>query len=357
MQDYFSIIFKRILFWLIPIFLITNQKNSISCDNLKLTEDINIENELKKICKANKVLCPMTDAVYYSLNTIKTYSKTYEIQSENKELKYQNVKSKSLSCKNISSEIIIDKIIEEDKDEKYSISFSNCTSEMTGQLFINEYDETTFESELYFDKIIFIKRKNALNGEMNLLFEYNQELNKTFNYDRDYFLYYDDLIESMDIIMENVFGNYTFNFMSNVELNNNGLTSQMKYLGNIINKFTKQYSLFSPKIENNQNKLTYIGYNQFKSDSIININNQIYISNLSVIFEYALNYNITYNEGFIVLDYMNFSKIQTNHDIYIGNIINKSAEFDNVISPEESETIWNLIKSDFHDKLDKYKIK
>ena len=352
MKEYFSNLIKRILF-LIPLFLFTNQKYPLSCDKSQLNSIGDIELELSEICKNNKVLCPMVDAIQYSLIIIKKYSKTYEIYPDSSELKYQNARSVLLTCDNITTNI---EKLEDNKDEKYSISFNNCESKITGQLSIKS-EEYSFSSYLFFDKIIFVKRKLALNGELNLLLEYSQNINETYYYDRDKIipLYIDsNLTRQMDTIMEYIFSNFTSNFKYNVELNEALLNSQIKYLNDIINKFTKQYSLFDPEIDDNHHNITYIGYNIFTWDSLININNNIYLSNLSVTFEYALDYNITYNEGFFVLDYMNFSKIQKD-DIYLGNIINKEPNFDKIISAEETNDIWDIIKYDFYIKFIKNK--
>ena len=350
MKDYFTELIKRILF-LIPLFLFTKQKYPLSCDKLQSNEVVNIDIELNKICKEHEILCPMVDAIKYSLKIIKSYSKTYEIYPDISELKYQNAKSFFLLCENITLNI---EKFEENKDEKYSITFNNCESKFMGQLFIID-EGITFLSSLFFYKIIFVKRKLAINGELNLLLEYDQDINKTYYYDSSIFSE-TDYLHQMDTIMEYIFSNYTSNFKYNVELNENLLASQTKYLNDIINKFTKQYSLFDPEIDDNHHNITYIGYNIFTWDSLININNYIYLSNLSVTFEYALDYNITYNEGSFVLDYMNFSKIQKD-EIYLGNIIYKEPNFDNIMPLEESNNIWKIIKYEFLNKFINYKAK
>ena len=350
MKDYFTELIKRILF-LIPLFLFTKQKYPLSCDKLQSNEVVNIDIELNKICKEHEILCPMVDAIKYSLKIIKSYSKTYEIYPDISELKYQNAKSFFLLCENITLNI---EKFEENKDEKYSITFNNCESKFMGQLFIID-EGITFLSSLFFYKIIFVKRKLAINGELNLLLEYDQDINKTYYYDSSIFSE-TDYLHQMDTIMEYIFSNYTSNFKYNVELNENLLASQTKYLNDIINKFTKQYSLFDPEIDDNHHNITYIGYNIFTWDSLININNYIYLSNLSVTFEYALDYNITYNEGSFVLDYMNFSKIQKD-DVYLGNIIYKESNFDNIMPIEESNNIWKIIKYEFFNKFINYKAK
>jgi hypothetical protein len=349
MKDYFTELIKRILF-LIPLFLFTKQKYPLSCDKLQSNEVVNIDIELNKICKEHEILCPMVDAIKYSLKIIKSYSKTYEIYPDISELKYQNAKSFFLLCENITLNI---EKFEENKDEKYSITFNNCESKFMGQLFIID-EGITFLSSLFFYKIIFVKRKLAINGELNLLLEYDQDINKTYYYDSSIFSDY--YLHQMDTIMEYIFSNYTSNFKYNVELNENRLASQTKYLNDIINKFTKKYSLFDPEIDDDHHNITYIGYNIFTWDNLININNYIYLSNLSVTFEYALDYNITYNEGSFVLDYMNFSKIQKD-EIYLGNIIYKEPNFDNIMPLEESNNIWKIIKYEFLNKFINYKAK
>ena len=148
MKNYFTELIKRILF-LIPLFLFTKQKYPLSCDKLQSNEVVNIDIELNKICKEHEILCPMVDAIKYSLKIIKSYSKTYEIYPDISELKYQNAKSFFLLCENITLNI---EKFEENKDEKYSITFNNCESKFMGQLFIID-EGITFLSSLFFYKI------------------------------------------------------------------------------------------------------------------------------------------------------------------------------------------------------------
>ena len=51
---------------------------------------------------------------------------------------------------------------------------------------------------------------------------------------------------------------------------------------------------------------------------------------------------------------MNFTK--SNKDgVYIGNMINKYAGFEEIVTKEENEEIWNTIKIDFYNKFKLYK--
>ena len=209
-----------------------------------------------------------------------------------------------------------------------------------------------FPTEIYLDKIIIFMNKIALKGEMHILFEHGM-INNSYYYpivDHDYEEQY---IYQMGKIMENVFKNYTYQLKNIIELNEYQLLSQLKYFSDISNQFAKNFSFINQTLENNETKITYIAYNSFKYNSLINIYDYIYVPNLVVFFEYALNYNITYNEGNFTFDYMNFSK--SKNEVFVGNIINKSAEFDVLIPPEESIEIWKIIKNDFNEKFKLYK--
>ena len=349
MKDILSIYLNVLFFCLIPLFLTTNQIYSTCEDNSFLEQNPSFEEKLDDICKQKKQFCIMIDAIKYSFNYIKSYSMQHE---ENKTLKYESAKSSNISCQDISA------IIENDEDEsnkeegKYIISLLNCTSVILGRLIVGKEKYNNYKSEIYFDKINIFLNKIHLNGEMHVLIE--SKGNKSFSYDEEYTFVDDNFREKMDIIMNLVYKNYTYHLKSIIELDEYDLLSQIQYFSDINNQFAKQYSFINQNINKNEKKITYVAYNEFKYDSLINVKNHIYIPNLTIFFEYALNFNITYNEGNFTLDYMNFSKTK-NNDVYIGNIIKKSAEFDGIISPEDSKRIWNDIKNDLLKKFKLYK--
>lgn len=352
MKNFLTKYLKRIFFYLIPLFFITNQKYTTCDDNLSLSEYPDINEELDKICQQNKFLCIMIDAIKYSFKSINSFSQTHE-EKTYYVLSYQNVKSLNISCQNVSAEIEGNEGEIKDEEGKYIISFSNCTSHMDGKLVIRGRTyRNNFPTEIYLDKIIIFMNKIALKGEMHILFEYGM-INNSYFYpivDHDYEEQY---IYQMGKIMENVFKNYTYQLKNIIELNEYQLLSQLKYFSDISNQFAKNFSFINQTLENNETKITYIAYNSFKYNSLINIYDYIYVPNLVVFFEYALNYNITYNEGNFTFDYMNFSK--SKNEVFVGNIINKSAEFDVLIPPEESIEIWKIIKNDFNEKFKLYK--
>ena len=343
---------KRILFYLIPLFYISNQKYSTCDDNLLSPEYPDINEELDKICQQNKFLCLMIDAIKYSFISINSFSQTHQ-ENTLYQISYQNAKSINISCQNIYFETQDNEGELKDEDGKYIISFLNCTTKMVGRLVINQTTHRiNFVTEIYLDNITIFMNKIALKGEMHILFEYGN-INNTYNYPIPKSYDDENFIYKMNKIMENVFKNYTLQLKNIIELNENQLLSQLKYFSDVGNQFAKNYSFIDQKLEDNTTKITYIAYNSFKYNSLINVYDHIYIPNLVVFFEYALNYNITYNEGNLTFDCVSFSK--SKDEVFVGNITNRFAEFDGIIPPEESNEIWNVIKQDFNAKFKIYK--
>ena len=358
MKYSFSNYLKRLLLYLTPLFFISNQKYSNCIGDSFYDEYPNIQEELNKYCKQDKNICPMIDAIIQSLTSINTYSNTYEKSLGDNNLKYNNVHSSYITCKDVLAEIKDNETEIENNDEKYVISLVNCTSLMKGELKYSDVNYPNFQSELYLYKITIFITKKPLKGEMHILFEYDDMINKTYYYKPESDFEDDEIIKmKLNEIMEEVFQNYIEKLKGIIELEDFQLDSQLKYLDDIINQFAKNYSiLVKKKIDLSKNNVSYIAYNELKFDpnNFINIKDNMYIPNLHITFEYALNYNITYNEGSFLLDYLNFSKTQ-NSKVYVGNIISKYAPFEEILTQAESEENWKRIKTDFSEKFDEYK--
>ena len=180
--------------------------------------------------------------------------------------------------------------------------------------------------------------------------------NELFNYNKtDTIFNINDtnLITKMDNIMKEIVDNYINVLISIIEIDESTQITQIKYLNEIINKFAKWYSLLDSDIDDNENNITYIAYNDIRYNSFINIKNKLFIPNLFVSFEYALNYNITYNEGDLIFENISISK--NNEDDYFGNITNINAEFNDLVCAEEKYSIWDTINNDFYNNFKKYK--
>ena len=158
----------------------------------------------------------------------------------------------------------------------------------------------------------------------------------------------------MDNILKEIVDNYINLLISIIQIDENTQIAQIKYLNEIINKFSKSFSLLDSNIDDLKNNITYIAYNDMKYDSFINIRNKLFIPDLTVTFEYALNYNITYREGYWTFENVTISLLKNNNEDYFWNI-NINAEFNDFICEEDKLLIWKVINNDFYNSFQKYK--
>ena len=337
-----------------------NKSNYISSKTINLQPEL-LE-KLYKICKQeDTIFCSMTESIKYSLNSIKTDLKSYPSNNCTDIfcLKYENVYTQDIECQDVEPKI--ENIQSTQTDGKFVISFIKCTFFTTGSLYLLEGNNinnsyNTFLSEIYFDKINFYQNKRSTKGELNITFEFDKTYNELFNYNKtDTIFNINDtnLITKMDNIMKEIVDNYINVLISIIEIDESTQITQIKYLNEIINKFAKGYSLLDSDIDDNENNITYIAYNDIRYNSFINIKNKLFIPNLFVSFEYALNYNITYNEGDLIFENISISK--NNEDDYFGNITNINAEFNDLVCAEEKYSIWSTINNDFYNNFKKYK--
>ena len=331
------------------IFFVFGKKYILS-DDIPIIDPKHLE-KLYEICKnENPIFCSITEAIKYSLYLSRIDSKSFPENSEEAiYLKYENVNTPNLICEDINATI---------EEDKYLISFLNCTVYAKGALTLRNETEIishyeSFSSEIYFNKINFYQNKRSTKGELNITFEYNEDFSDSFNFnetDPIFFLSTNDLLIQMNEILIQVIKNYIHNLKSKIEIDENTQIVQIKYLNEINNRFSKRYSLLYSSMVENKNDITYIGYNDIKYIQFINIKNKIFIPYLFVPFEYALNYNITYNEGNFTLENVSISR--NTDDDYFGNLINGNADFNSL---EESNMIWNRIDDDFKWNFKKYK--
>ena len=163
-----------------------------------------------------------------------------------------------------------------------------------------------------------------------------------------------NILSKMDNILKEIINNYINILISIIQIDEITQISQIKYLNEIINKFSKAYSLLYSNINDLKNNITYIAYNDLKYDFFVNIRNKLFIPNLFITFEYALNYNITYSEGYLTFENVTISLLKNNNEDYFWNI-NINAEFNDFICEEDKFLIWNVINNDFYNSFQKYK--
>ena len=338
--------------FIIIVFLIhfTCEKNYILSNDIPIIEPQHLE-KLYEICKnENYLFCSITEAIKHSLFISRIDYKSFpEKNEEIINLRYENVYTPNLICENLEAKI---------EEEKILISLLNCTVIASGALILRNnteiiYHYKSFFSELYFKKLNFYQNKRSTKGELNVTFDYNEDFSDSYNFDKTdpiFDLSPNNLLIKMNEILKQVLKNYIYNLKSKIEIDENLQISQIKYLSEINSKFAKGYNLFNFEIDENKNNITYIGYNDIQYKDFINIKNKIFIPYLFVSFEYALNFNITYNEGNFTFENVTISR-NTEED-YFGSLINKNADFN---SMEESNIIWNIINSNFYINFKEYK--
>ena len=263
------------------------------------------------------IFCPMSKAIkeifLYVQNEL--ISKNYDRYSDYVNIRYTNVYGRDIICENINP--FIDN--SSSSDIKYKIQFINCNVLTEGTIILNniQYNSLnfgTFLSELKFDSITFYQNKTTPKGELDVIFEYNNE--KLFNYNRNesFFIPADiDLHIQMDEIMNDIFKNY----MDRIKTRTKVEEGKIAYFSDTLNVFSNEVSLLPGNSLFSENKsVTYIGYNEFSYENYVNVNGKVFLNELNVSFEYALNNNISYNEGFFVMKNITFDENVTNENIY-----------------------------------------
>ena len=313
-------------------------------------------------CKnINPIFCSMRDAINYLTKTFKSsppkYNTTTSTIGNDIEFSYNKISSPNIICNGIEieEENLTDSEIQ---DIQYLMKFKQCNVLTYGYIDLKFFstqivNNELFFAELNFDSIILSQRKRATKGEVNITFISDNK----YNYDKQNEIFgytIVDLTKSMDNYMTDIFNVFQDDIKKKTELDSMELTTQIKYLTDTINFFYKNFSSFDIELNDNENKITYIAYNDIEYDSFINIQDRIFIPKLFITFEYALNYNITYNEGNLTVRDISFSKPPEIKDSF-GDYEENYAEFNNLSNEKEVKLIWDTIYTDFKAKFKEYK--
>ena len=297
----------------------------------------------------NIIFCPMKMAIediFYSIQNEEIPIKIDEHNCNVLCLQYKNIFARDMICDD-DLEVLL--IKEKYDDELYQIKFKNCNVLIEGEISYKNSDISsvnfgTFLSELKFDSISFINSRE-LKYRMNIIFENSTQ---KYNYNRNDVIFSSEILdmnEQMDNIMNEIFDK----FINQINEKN------AKNLGNILHESinylkNEDFSYFhGPGIYDKIKNVTYIAYNDFKYDSFIFVNNKIFFSWMNVTFEYALNHNVIFNEGYFVINNIVFTEDQDMSNIYDSCIISDNyAGFNNL---NESINISKTIINEFKYKL------
>ena len=252
---------------------------------------------LDEACKVNSILCSINQAINKVFFTYQYEEKNILKKEDDLSFKITSYKIHFLEpkCENIEYFIY---------DNNYTIVKYNCSILIISDLFIgqkynNEIDMKNYLMEFLVDEFKFINKKNEHSIKFEFLFH-----KKIINYNKNEPLYQIPSIkgiiekefENLAEKLKNLYSDDINNKFSIIDVNKN-LERVFNFLYNNGPFFFIDYY---KKEEKNQ-KITYLSYDSFNYNNYIIALDTIFISNFTITFEYAINYDIDYNEGFFTL--------------------------------------------------------
>ena len=130
------------------------------------------------------------------------------------------------------------------------------------------------------------------------------------------------------------------------------------YFDKAKNQIIEDFSLFKEKgitINSKKKNVTYLLFTNLNPLEEIQIRNKYIFYNMNVTFEYALNYNVTYNEGYFIVKYICFENDESKNNNYFEQKVSdmiKKADFDIL---DNSNDIWEIIFDEFKKKFNEAK--
>ena len=300
--------------------------------------------EIEEKCHKNPIFCSLALAI----EDIFTSIQSEEIITKNNLfcellcLQYTNIFVRDLIC---DEKIEIKEGIIEDYFDSYEIQFNNCNILIDGKISylnsdITSIDFGTFLSELKFKSIIFYQMK-GINGRIDVKFENNTQ---KFNYNKNDAIFQSKIInmtEQMDLIMGQIYDDFINKIYDKITL-----SERAGILYETINKYNDFFSYFNKSgIFDEEKSITYIAYDKLDFECNVHIKDKVFLCWMNVTFEYALNHNITYNEGYFIINNIIFEeRTNMNNSYNNSNIIKKSEVFNYL---KNKDDIWETIIEDF----------
>ena len=311
---------------------------------------------LQKECLKNLIFCAMINPIEDVFRQIHSE----EIQVTNKNcnnlcITYNNIYARDMICEGLITPI-----------ERYGayavtsaqIEFISCSVLISGEIgYDNKEYKTinfgTFLSELKFSSIAFHRYDKS--DRLDLIIENST---KKYNYDSSRSLFQswsEDLKNQMNDILEDVYNEFIIKIREKIK----PVLSRPNLYEDTKNRIYEKFSMFNGNnLFNKIKNITYLSFFDISTpykDSII-IQDKIFFYNLLVSFQYALNYNITYNDGYFILRNVCFEVDENKENDYYNETINemvKVADF-NIIN--NSNAIWEVIINDFKKKFNENKV-
>jgi len=312
--------------------------------------------KIDKACKENNIIfCSLASAVEDIFTSVQEdeLSLKNDYYFNNISLQYSNVYPRDILCKNIEVTSSNPNSSLLDDGTGSEILLHNCSVLLEGHIsYKTDYtfvDFGSFLSELkykYF-KFSYLQTKTLnFKGENDI---------KKYNYNEKAPFFASEtgnMIMQMDSLMESISNTYKEKIEEKI------YPQYLDTLINTLSNFDKNFSYRKgPKLFDKEKDVTYIYYKEFKYDKYIYIRNKIFFPSMNVSFEYALNHNITFNEGYFVVKNFIFQEnvdLENIFENYEIDAIDKKADFDEYY-PEYSKNIWTTIINDFKNKFNEYR--
>ena len=300
----------------------------------------------------NGVFCPMITAIADIFKQIQQE----EIEANSKNvcidlcLTYNNIHARDMLCENLNTKY---------ESSTGEIIFGNCSVLISGEIGYENKDYKninfgTFLSELYIPSMTFSHIEKVDRMEFNY-----ENASVKFNFDNSRAVFKsmnENLTEHMEEILNIVYDE----FINKIEDKIKPILSRNDILIDTNKKIYESFTYFEngPKLFDENKNVTYLSYNKIDHVEKIILKEKIIFYNLQIDFQYALNNNITYNEGLFVLKNVDFEANEGINNIYFHENVQdmyKIANFNNLKINNTNE-LWELIINDFKKKFNDYKV-
>ena len=300
----------------------------------------------------NGVFCPMITAIADIFKQIQQE----EIEANSKNvcidlcLTYNNIHARDMLCENLNTKY---------ESSTGEIIFGNCSVLISGEIGYENKDYKninfgTFLSELYIPSMTFSHIEKVDRMEFNY-----ENASVKFNFDNSRAVFKsmnENLTEHMEEILNIVYDE----FINKIEDKIKPILSRNDILIDTNKKIYESFTYFEngPKLFDENKNVTYLSYNKIDHVEKIILKEKIIFYNLQIDFQYALNNNITYNEGLFVLKNVDFEANEGINNIYFHENVQdmyKIANFNNLKLNNTNE-LWELIINDFKKKFNDYKV-
>ena len=300
----------------------------------------------------NGVFCPMIIAIADIFKQIQQE----EIEANSKNvcidlcLTYNNIHARDMLCENLNTKY---------ESSTGEIIFGNCSVLISGEIGYENKDYKninfgTFLSELYIPSMTFSHIEKVDRMEFNY-----ENASVKFNFDNSRAVFKsmnENLTEHMEEILNIVYDE----FINKIEDKIKPILSRNDILIDTNKKIYESFTYFEngPKLFDENKNVTYLSYNKIDHVGKIILKEKIIFYNLQIDFQYALNNNITYNEGLFVLKNVDFEANEGINNIYFHENVQdmyKIANFNNLKLNNTNE-LWELIINDFKKKFNDYKV-